>query len=138
MTEADPEGIDGEALVALMPLAGQLGITVESASAERVVGSLAWAPELCTAGGILHGGTLMALADTAGALCAYLGLPTGASTATTTSTTHLIRSVSAGTVRATATPVHSGRSQIVVQTDLTDEQGRLVARTTQVQAVLRS
>jgi len=58
---ADPEG-----LVALMPFARQLGVVVEEASADRVVARLAWSPELCTSGGLMHGGALMSLADTAG------------------------------------------------------------------------
>ena len=66
----------------MMPLAVKLGIEIEVATAERVTGRLPWAPELCTAGGILHGGALMALADSLGGICAYLNLPDGASTAT--------------------------------------------------------
>jgi 1,4-dihydroxy-2-naphthoyl-CoA hydrolase len=63
------------ALVALMPFAEHVGLVLEEASAERVVARLDWAPHLCTAGGIMHGGVLMSLADTAGALVVFLGLP---------------------------------------------------------------
>lgn len=123
-------------LVGLMPLAGKLGIRLETASADEVVAVLPWDAEHGTAGGILHGGTLMALADTAGAVCAYLGLAAGARTATTQSATNLLRAVSGAAVTATARPVHRGRTQVVIQTDLVDEAGRLVARTTQTQAVI--
>ena len=128
---------DPSALVAAMPFAAQLGMTVSTASAEGVVAHLGWRPELCTAGGLLHGGALMTLADSTGALCAFLGLPDGASTATTSSHTTLIRPVRSGTVTATATVVHRGRTSVVIQTDLHDDEGRAVSRTTQTQAVLR-
>jgi 1,4-dihydroxy-2-naphthoyl-CoA hydrolase len=97
-----------DALVALMPFATELGLVLVEASAERVVARLDWAPRLCTAGGILHGGVLMSLADSAGALVTSLGLPDGAITATATSTTQLARPVSRGTVRAMAVPLHRG------------------------------
>jgi uncharacterized protein (TIGR00369 family) len=84
----------------------------------------------------MHGGALMTLADTVGAVCAFLNLPDGASTATTNSITHLFRGVREGTVTATARPLHVGRSAIVVRTALTEDSGRLVAETTQTQAVL--
>ncbi|MDD7916736.1 PaaI family thioesterase [Actinomycetospora callitridis] len=129
-------------LIASMPFAAGLGIRLETAGAHETVAVLPWSDAHTTVGGLLHGGALMTLADTAGAVCAFLGLPAGARTATTQSGTHLLRAVSGssgssgGEVRATARPVHSGRSQIVVQTDVTDDRGRLVARTTQTQAVL--
>ena len=126
----------GPDLLALMPYAVALGVELESASAEQAVGHLAWAPHRCTAGGILHGGALIALADTVGAVCAYLGLPPGASTATTSSTTHLFRAVRDGRVTATARPLHHGRTLIVIQTDLVDSHGRPIAQVTQTQATL--
>lgn len=122
--------------MAAMPYAAHLGITLDSATPEEVVGHLEWTEDLCTAAGLLHGGALMSLADTAGAVCAFLCLPEGANTATTSSTSHLVRAVRDGSVTATARPLHRGRSNIVVQTQLTDAQGRLVAQTTQTQAVL--
>jgi 1,4-dihydroxy-2-naphthoyl-CoA hydrolase len=126
---------DLDALVALMPFAGQLGIVLDEASADRVVARLSWAPNLCTAAGIMHGGVLMSLADTAGALVTYLGLPDGATTATITSTSQLFRPVSAGTVRAVAVPLHRGRTTVTAQTTVHDFENRLVAQTTQIQAV---
>ena len=124
------------ALVASMPHAQALGITLESATPDEVVGGFDWAAERCTAGGVIHGGVLMALADSVGAVCAFLGLPPGATTATTSSTTHFLRAVREGRVTATARPLHRGRSQVVVKTDLVDGEGRLVATVTQSQAVL--
>src|SRR5215471_10098591 len=99
-------------------------------------GRMAWAPERCTTGGILHGGALMALADSLGGICAILNLPPGALTATTSSTTVFTRAVRSGEVTAVTRPLHVGRSTIVVQTDLTDDAGRRVAQVTQTQAIL--
>ncbi len=124
-----------DSLIALMPFAAQLGMTLTEASQERVVAELPWAPRLCTAGGVMHGGALMSLADTAGALAAFLGLPEGAATATITSATQMFRPVSAGTVRAVAVPLYRGRTTVTVQTSLYDASGRLVAQTTQVQVI---
>jgi uncharacterized protein (TIGR00369 family) len=126
---------DPEELVALMPFAKRLGVIVDEASTDRVTAHLAWAPDLCTATGIMHGGVLMSLADTAGALVTFLGLPEGATTATITSTSQLFRPVTGGTVRAVAIPVHRGRTTVTAQTSLFDSDDRLVAQTTQIQAV---
>ena len=123
-------------LMSLMPFAQQLGIEVSAADAAHAQARMAWAPELCTAGGILHGGALMSFADSVGALVAFLGLPEGASTATITSTTQLFRPVSAGDVRADAEALHRGRTTVTVRTSLYDDSDRLVAQTTQVQAVI--
>jgi 1,4-dihydroxy-2-naphthoyl-CoA hydrolase len=119
-----------------LPFAQLAGIELTAATAEEVRGHLDWREDLCTLGGILHGGALMTLADTVGAACAFLNLPEGASTATIESKTNLLRAVRSGRVEATAAPVHVGRTMIVVQTDLRDDQGRRVALTTQTQAVL--
>jgi 1,4-dihydroxy-2-naphthoyl-CoA hydrolase len=122
-------------LVGMMPFAGEIGVSVEEASADRVVAVLPWAARLCTTSGVMHGGALMALADSAGALVAFLGLPEGATTATITSTTQMFRPVTAGTVRAVAVPLHRGRTTVTVQTSMHDQAGKLVAQTTQIQAV---
>jgi len=126
---------DLDELVALMPFAGYLGLVLDEASADRVVARLSWAPNLCTTAGIMHGGVLMSLADTAGALVTYLGLPAGATTATITSTSQLFRPVTGGTVRAVAVPLHRGRTTVTAQTTLHDSSNRLIAQTTQIQAV---
>ena len=123
-------------LVAMMPLAGLLGIEVESAAGDEVRGSLDWAPELCTAGGLLHGAALMALADSLGAICAFLNLPEGATTATIESKTNFFRGIRHGRVTAVSRPLHVGRTSIVVETELTDSDGRSVALVIQTQAVL--
>jgi uncharacterized protein (TIGR00369 family) len=123
-------------LLGAMPFADRLGLRVDEASPERVSGSLEWAEDLCTAGGVLHGGVLMAAADSLGALCAYLNLPEGATTATLESKTNFFRAVRQGTVSLVATPLHVGRSSIVVQTKLSDGAGRRVALVIQTQAVL--
>lgn len=121
-----------------MPFGALLGIEVDEASAEEVRGGLQWAADRCTAGGILHGGALMGLADSLGGLCAYLNLPEGATgTATVESKTNFFRGVREGRVTGVAKPLHVGRTFIVVQTDLRDDQGRHVAQVTQTQAVLR-
>jgi uncharacterized protein (TIGR00369 family) len=128
---------DPQALAAAMPLAATLGIEVSAATAEEVRGRLAWAPERCTSAGVLHGGAIMALADTAGALCAYLNLPEGATgTTTVESKTNLLAAVRGGTLAATATPLHVGGRLVVVETELRRDDGRLAAKTTQTQAVL--
>ncbi|MFI6519313.1 PaaI family thioesterase [Spirillospora sp. NPDC050679] len=119
-----------------MPFARALGIEIGALTAAEATGRLAWAPDRCTAGGVLHGGALMALADTLGAACAFANLPEGASTTTLESKTNFFRAVRGGHVRGTARPLHVGRTSIVVQTDLHDAEGRRVAQVTQTQAVL--
>jgi 1,4-dihydroxy-2-naphthoyl-CoA hydrolase len=136
MTGQGNEGPRLSDLLAMMPFAGKLGITLDRASAAEVTGRLPWAADLCTAGGIMHGGALMALADSLGGACAFLNLPPGAGTATISSATNLLRAVREGEVTGTARPLNAGRTVIVVQTDLRDSAGRLVAQTTQTQAVL--
>jgi uncharacterized protein (TIGR00369 family) len=123
-------------LLAIMPFAATIGIALESAAPEQVTGRLAWSAGLCTAGGVLHGGALMTLADSLGGLCAYLNLPDGAATATISSSTNFLRAVRGGEVHATSRPVHTGRSVIVVQTELRDDSAALAALVTQAQAVL--
>ena len=123
-------------LVALMPFAQELGVRVDAATPEEVRGRLDWRPELCTAGGVLHGGALITLADSVGAICAYLNLPEGASTATIESKTNFFRAVRDGHVDAVATPLHVGRTSIVVQTALADASGSTVALVIQTQAIL--
>lgn len=122
---------------ATMPFPELLGIEMLAASAEQVQARMRWDERLCTAGGVLHGGALMALADAAGAYCAFLNLPEG-STGTTTieSKTNFFRAVRESYVVATSRPLHRGRTTIVVETDLHDAEGRRVARVTQTQAVL--
>ncbi|MFI0352164.1 PaaI family thioesterase [Actinomadura sp. 9N407] len=123
-------------IIDAMPFARALGVRIDSAEPEEVTGRLAWAPERCTAGGIMHGGALMALADSLGAACAFLNLPAGSSTTTLESKTNFLRGVRQGEVRGVSRPLHPGRRFIVVQTDLYDDEDRRVAQVTQTQAVL--
>jgi len=133
-------GQDATALIReAMPLCATLGVRAEKYTAEEVVLALDWAPGLCTTGGILHGGVVMAVADSAGAACAFLNLPKDASaTATIESKTNFLGAVRSGSVVATATPLHAGATTIVVETAVRDSSGRLVAKVTQTQMVLRS
>ncbi len=122
----------------VMPFARTLGIEVLASDKDSVRARLSWSPERCTADGVLHGGAIIGLADSAGGTCAFLNLPDGATgTATIDSTTHFLRAVREGYVEAVSRPLHAGRSVIVVETDVLDGEGRLVARVTQSQAVLR-
>ncbi|MET0460604.1 MAG: PaaI family thioesterase [Ilumatobacteraceae bacterium] len=119
-----------------MPFSAGLGIELTAAEPEAVTARLAWRPELCTTFGVLHGGALMALADSVGAVCAVLNLPAGATTSTIESKTNFFRGVREGAVHSTSKPLHVGRTTIVVQTDLLDDRGKRVAQVTQTQAVL--
>jgi uncharacterized protein (TIGR00369 family) len=130
-------GVDSaRQLLASMPFAAAAGIELDSASAEEVTGRLPWAPERCTTLGVLHGGALMTLADSLGALCAFLNLPPGAGTSTIESKTNFFRAVREGEVHARSFPLHVGRTVIVVQTDLSNGRGKRVAQVVQTQAVL--
>ena len=123
----------------MMPFCATLGVRAETFNAERVSLMLDWAPSLCTSGGILHGGVVMALADSAGGACALLNLPDGATgTVSIESKTNFLGAVRSGTITATAVPLHSGRTTIVVETAVRDDSGRLVAKVTQTQMVLRA
>ena len=119
------------------PLPALLGIRFLETSADRVVAELAIRDDLRTTGtGVLHGGVLMALADTVGAAATILNLPVGAGTTTIESKTNFLAAGRSGVVRAEATPLHRGRRTQVWQTRITDESGRLLAQTVQTQLVL--
>ena len=113
-----------------------LGIEFVEASPERVVARLAIRDALRTVGGRLHGGTLMAFADTIGAVATVLNLPPGAGTATIESKTNFFAAGQSGTLLAEATPLHRGKRTMVWQTRITDEAGRLLSLTIQTQMVL--
>jgi 1,4-dihydroxy-2-naphthoyl-CoA hydrolase len=120
-----------------MPFAAALGLEFLRDTKEEVRARMAWTAERCTSGGVLHGGALMALADTTGAVCAFLNLPAGsAGTTTIESKTNFLRAVRSGHATASSRPLHTGRRIVVVETDIVDDEGRLVARVTQSQAVL--
>ena len=125
-----------EDLAAAMPFARLLGIELELVHPDEVRARLPWDESRCTAGGILHGGALIGLADSAGGLCAFLNLPEHAKgTATIESKTNFFRPVSSGHVVASSRVLHQGRTTIVVETDLHDAAGKHVARVTQTQAI---
>jgi uncharacterized protein (TIGR00369 family) len=128
--------MDTAQLVATMPFAVAVGITIDAASRDEVRGRMPWAPERCTTAGLLHGGAVMTLADSLGAVCAFLNLPEGASTSTISSATNFFRGVRDGEVLGVTRPLHVGRTTIVVQTELRDTSDKLVALVTQTQAVL--
>jgi uncharacterized protein (TIGR00369 family) len=119
-----------------MPHAVELGIEVQVATAEAVVATMPWAERHTTLGGALHGGALMAFADSLGAVCAFLNLPAGAGTSTIESKTNFLRGLTSGSAAGTTRPIHVGRRTIVLQTEVRDDAGKLVALTTQTQAVL--
>jgi 1,4-dihydroxy-2-naphthoyl-CoA hydrolase len=118
-----------------MPFAALIGAELLEVSADVVRGRMEWAPERCTAGGLMHGGALMALADGCGGTCAFFNLPDGAiGTATIESKTNFLRAVREGGVTATTRPLHRGRTMIVIETEIADDDGKLVAKVTQTQA----
>ncbi len=121
-----------------MPLARLLGIQVSQADANQIVGTMTVREDLCTVGNAVHGGTLMAFADSLGAIGAFLSLPEGANGTTTieSKTNFLGRAVSGTVLTGTATPVSLGKRVSVWQTQIRDPEDRLIAQITQTQLVL--
>jgi uncharacterized protein (TIGR00369 family) len=113
-----------------------LGIRFVETNKDRVVAELTIRDELRTVGGALHGGTLMAFADTVGAAATIVNLPAGAGTTTLESKTNFFAAGRAGVVRAESTPLHRGKRTMVWQTRVTDDGGRLLSLTIQTQMVL--
>jgi 1,4-dihydroxy-2-naphthoyl-CoA hydrolase len=114
-------------------LVKHLGIRFLETTPERVVAELEIREQVCTLNGAIHGGTLMALADTVGAVGT---LASGAKTATAESKTNFFAAARAGKVRAEATPLHKGKRTHVWQTRVTDESGKLLSLTIQTQMIL--
>lgn len=128
-----------EAIHQAIPFAKTLGIQLIANRPEEVRCRLEWSESLSGAGVGLHGGAIMALADSSGGICAFLNLPEGAvGTTTIESKTNFLRAVRSGHVEAVSRPLRAGRSVVVVETDVIDADGRLAARVTQSQIVLRS
>ena len=121
-----------------MPFAELKGVTFVEAGKDRVVARMLVRPDLCTAGHTIHGGAVMALADSVGAAATVINLPDDAKgTTTIESKTNFIGAAKEGaTVIATASPVHRGRRTQVWQTRVEAEDGKLVAVVTQTQMVL--
>ena len=120
-----------------MPLCATLGMRSVTQSPDVVSIALDGDESLCTSGGLLHGGAVMALADAAGGACAFFNLPEGAGTSTIDSKTNFLGGARGGTVTATARPLHVGGTTICVETEVRDDDGRLLAKTTQTQLVLK-
>jgi 1,4-dihydroxy-2-naphthoyl-CoA hydrolase len=152
-----------ELIHAQVPLCATLGITADTFRPDEVVLSLDWAPTLCTGNNVLHGGIVMALADSAGGVCAFLNLPEGAGgTATIESKTNFLRPLTmragtargggtsrlrgrdgpsgpatrGGTVTAHCHPLHIGKRVIVLETEVRGDDGKLAAKVLQTQAIL--
>jgi uncharacterized protein (TIGR00369 family) len=126
-----------EMIHAQVPLCLTLGITADAAGPDEVVLSLDWAPNLCTGNDVLHGGIVMALADSAGGICAFLNLPEGAGgTATIESKTNFLAATRSGTLKAHCRPLHIGKRVIVLETEVRGELGKLAAKVLQTQAIL--
>ncbi len=129
---------ENERILAAQPFPRLMGIEVIEAEKDRVRARLTVRPDLCTSGHILHGGAIMAFADTLGAIGAFLNLPEGTATTTLESKTNFIGAAKEGTVvSAETTPFHVGRRSSVWQTRITREDGKLVAIVTQTQMVLQ-
>jgi uncharacterized protein (TIGR00369 family) len=121
----------------MLPFAELMGIEFTEAAPERVVAEMMVREDLCTRPAVLHGGAIMAFADTLGGVGTFLNLPDGAGTTTIESKTNFIAAAPVGTrLRAEATPLHRGRRTMVWQTRITTAEGRLVALVTQTQLVL--
>ena len=121
----------------MLPFAELLGIEFASASPDKVVAEMVVREDLCTRPAVLHGGAVMAFADTLGATGTILNLPEGAGTTTIESKTNFIAPAPAGTrVIGEAIPVHRGRRTMIWQTRVSTPEGRLVALVTQTQLVL--
>src|SRR5215471_11457531 len=121
----------------MLPFAKLLGIVLRGAAAEKVVAEMPVREELCTRPAVLHGGAIMAFADTLGAIGTILNLPEGAGTTTIESKTNFMAPAPLGTkVTGEAMPLHRGRRTQVWQTRISNDQGKLVAVVTQTQLVL--
>jgi 1,4-dihydroxy-2-naphthoyl-CoA hydrolase len=129
------EEMINQAVAKLLP--GHLGIRIEAASPEEVTGTLTVEERLCTVGGILHGGAIMALADTLGGVGAFLNLPPDTRTSTVESKTNFFRSAGIGTkIIARSRLINKGRTLLLWQTEIHDGEGRLLALVSQSQMVV--
>jgi 1,4-dihydroxy-2-naphthoyl-CoA hydrolase len=122
-------------LAPLLP--GLMGMRLTEVAPERVVATMVVRPDLCTTGGVLHGGAVMAFADTLGAVGTFVNLPPGARTTTVDSSTKFLAGAPEGsTVTGECTPFHRGRTTMVWQTLVRSEAGKLCAVVTQTQLVI--
>jgi 1,4-dihydroxy-2-naphthoyl-CoA hydrolase len=124
-------------VLGLIPFARTLGLSVVRNDPTEVQVRLDWDSDLCTGGGVLHGGVIMAAADTAGGICAFRNIPPDAAgTIIVESKTNFLSAVTRGRIDAIAKPIHLGRTLIVIESDVRDDQQRLVAWVIQSQLVL--
>ena len=122
---------------AVTPFSSLMGVEIVERSKERIVGRMVVREDLCTAGGILHGGAYMAFADTLGAVGTVINMPQGKRTTTTDSSTKFIGAAKLDTtVTGVSTALHRGRTTMVWQTEIRSAEGRLCAVVTQTQLVL--
>ena len=120
-----------------LPFAELLGIKIVSASPDKIVAEMTVRDDLCTVPAVLHGGAMMAFADTLGAMGTIVNLPQGAGTTTIESKTNFVAPAPVGSrVIGEATPIHRGRRTMIWQTRISTGEGRLVALVTQTQLVL--
>ena len=120
-----------------LPFAKLLGLEITTVTPERVEARLPVREDLCTRPAVLHGGAVMALADTLGAIATVANLPAGATTTTIESKTNFFAAIAVGdTAKAETTPLHRGRTTMVWQTRISRGDGRLAALVTQTQLVL--
>jgi 1,4-dihydroxy-2-naphthoyl-CoA hydrolase len=125
---------DPQAILDLIPFALTLGIELLEASPDEVRARLPYSAERTTTGDVMHGGAIMALADTCGGICAYLNMPADAgATATIESKTNFVRPVLGGAATAITRPLHSGRTLMVLETEVARDDGKLAAKVTQTQ-----
>ena len=121
----------------LPPYARQLGFTVTEATSDRIVAEMTVREEFSNGLGTMHGGALMTLADTMGAIATIVNIPRGAQTTTLESKTNFVSAAQVGMViTAEVTPIHRGKTTQVWQTRITRADGKLVALITQTQLVL--
>jgi uncharacterized protein (TIGR00369 family) len=119
-----------------LPFSDLLGVELLEVTPERVVARLKVRPDLCTRPAVLHGGALMALADTLGAVATIANLPEGTTTTTIESKTNFLAAIPEGdTATAECTPLHRGRTTMVWQTKITRSDGRVAGYVTQTQLV---
>lgn len=113
------------------------GIELTEVTRDKALAHMTVRPELCTTGGVLHGGAIMAFADTLGAVVTFANLPEGARTTTIESKTNFVGAAPAGTrVSGESVAIHKGRTTVVCQTTVRGEGGKLVALVTQTQLVI--
>ena len=118
---------------------GLMGMELAEVTTDKVVAHMTVRKDLCTIGDNLHGGAIMAFADTLGAVAAIVNMPQGARTTTIESKTNFIGGAAVGTrVTGEAVAVHKGRTTVVCQTTIRSEAGKLVALVTQTQLVIGS